>query len=300
MRTRVGELLQAFCTGEIERDKSDNGPNDRPWNNDKGKCCPKGRRGENDGDSQPRDRTGHQSRMRTAGPSRAVCADDEDYQDLRQHRFDEPSRTKLGRVSAKDQQHGKGGQIEQGDRVPIMRVNRKMPLMSQARGRTRSAIDPLEPNAHLREVVQQIVEQDLIGSSGRNGSTSEASAIDSMLPKFEFVPNAHVLQDVREGAPALCHSVGDDAEVGRQQDNVGGATRDIGSAVDRQADLGRANGRRVVDAVADASDQISRVSWRLQAAQLYSRAWEPGGSVGRNFAKTISAPHAVRSLDPFS
>ena len=87
------------------------------------------------------------------------------------------------------------------------------------------------------------------GARGRNGSTSDASAMDSMFPKLERVAMRHVLHDVRVGAPPLSDSVGKQSEVWRKQDDVGRLAGNIRAAVDGKPNIGGMDGGRVVDAV---------------------------------------------------
>ena len=82
----------------------------------------------------------------------------------------------------------------------------------------------------------------------------DATAIDSMFPKLELAPIAHIFEDVGEGSPAFFDAVGDYLQIGGEQDHVGGSLRHAGRAVDRKADIRDLQRRRVVDAVAQEAD----------------------------------------------
>jgi hypothetical protein len=49
------------------------------------------------------------------------------------------------------------------------------------------AIDSVSRDRHLGKIDQQISEQDLLGSSGRNGRESDTPAMLNMLPKLALV-----------------------------------------------------------------------------------------------------------------
>ena len=79
----------------------------------------------------------------------------------------------------------------------------------------------------------------------------------TMLPKLELVAHQHVLAGVGERAPALADAVAQHAQVVLEQDQVGGLPRDVGGRVDRDADVGDVQRRRVVDAVAEVADDVA-------------------------------------------
>ena len=67
-------------------------------------------------------------------------------------------------------------------------------------------------------------------------------------------PHQHVLDRVGEDAAAFGDPVREHVEVLLQQDDVGGVLGDIGRRVHRDADVGRVQGQRVVDAVTEERD----------------------------------------------
>ena len=78
-----------------------------------------------------------------------------------------------------------------------------------------------------------------------------------MLPKFALVVMRDVFERVGEGAPAVLDAAAQHVEVAPQKDDVGALAGDVHRLVDRDADIGRMQGRRVVDAVAEIADRVS-------------------------------------------
>ena len=197
--------------------------------------------------------------MRQVAPRPAVGADDEDHQDLRGHRFEEPDGAELLRRGVEDQQQaGEGQQVEdrrqrphhagkahQGAHVPDLRL------------RCRLGPHGVEGNADLGEVVEKIVEQDLRRQHRQERQEQRRHRHRQHVAEVRARTHAHVFQDVGEGPPALLDAVGDDLEIGGQQDHVGGGLRHAGGAVDRQADVGHLERRRVVDAVAQEAHHLA-------------------------------------------
>ena len=96
-----------------------------------------------------------------------------------------------------------------------------------------------------------------LAASGRNGSSGVASAMLTMLPKFALVViemYLSVLAKVRRpsSTPRAQH-----VQVAAEQDDVGALAGDVHRLLDRDADIGRMQGRRIVDAVAEIADRVA-------------------------------------------
>ncbi len=78
-----------------------------------------------------------------------------------------------------------------------------------------------------------------------------------MLPKFALVVIADVFERVGEGPPAVLDARRKHVEVAPEQDDVGALAGDVHRLLDRDADVGRMQGRRVVDAVAEIADRVA-------------------------------------------
>ena len=98
---------------------------------------------------------------------------------------------------------------------------------------------------------------------GRNGRSSAAPAMLSMLPKLELVPMRmylSVLAKVRRPSRTPC---GDGGQARLQEDDVGRRPRHVGGVVDADAHVRDVERRRVVDAVAEvAHDRAPRPGGR--------------------------------------
>ena len=75
-----------------------------------------------------------------------------------------------------------------------------------------------------------------------------------MLPKLLDVPISTYLIVLAKMRRPFGDAVGEHVEVLLEQDDVGGVLGDVGGRVDRDADVGRVQGERVVDAVAEERD----------------------------------------------
>ncbi len=83
-------------------------------------------------------------------------------------------------------------------------------------------------------------------------------AMLNMLPKLELVPIMMYLRMLakvrRPSSTPSCSTV----QVVPQQDQVGRLLGHVDGGVDREADVGRVQRRRVVDAVAEVADDLAR------------------------------------------
>ena len=96
-----------------------------------------------------------------------------------------------------------------------------------------------------------------MAASGRNGSSGVASAMLTMLPKLALVViemYLSVLAKVRRPSSTPERST---SRSRLQQDDVGALAGDVHGLLDRDADIGRMQGRRIVDAVAEIADRVA-------------------------------------------
>ena len=96
-----------------------------------------------------------------------------------------------------------------------------------------------------------------MAASGRNGSSGAASAMLTMFPKFALVVIEmyfSVLAKVRRPSSTPERNT---SRSRLEQDDVGAFAGDVHGRLDRDADIGRMQGRRIVDAVAEISDRMT-------------------------------------------
>jgi hypothetical protein len=112
-------------------------------------------------------------------------------------------------------------------------------------------IGAVERHGRLRCVVEQVVQEHLQRQHRQEGQEQGRARHAEHVAEVGAGPHQHVLGDVDDGAPALPDGVAQDAQVLVEQDDLGGFLGDVGRGVDREADVGRVQRGRVVDAVAE-------------------------------------------------
>ena len=132
-------------------------------------------------------------------------------------------------------------------------------------------VDVVGRDGHLADVVEEVVEQDLRRQHRQEGEEQRGAGGGEHVAEVRRGAHQDVLDRVGEDAPALDDTVGDDAEVLVEQDDVGGVLGDVGRGVDGDADVGVVEGDRVVDAVAEEADVGAEAALREDDARLLLR-----------------------------
>ena len=96
-----------------------------------------------------------------------------------------------------------------------------------------------------------------LATSGRNGSSGAASAMLTMLPKFALVVIEMYLSVLANVRLPSSTPVRRTSRSRFKQDDVGALAGDVHGLFDRNADVGRVQGRRIVDAVAEVADRVT-------------------------------------------
>ena len=94
------------------------------------------------------------------------------------------------------------------------------------------------------------------GSSGRNGRKSDAAGHAEHVPEVGARRRQDVLHRVRERLAAFLDAAPDHVEAAFEQHEIGGFFRDVDRLFHREARIGRVHRRRIVDAVAEKSDDV--------------------------------------------
>ena len=145
-----------------------------------------------------------------------------------------------------------------------------------------------------------------MGSSGRNGMKEREARHAEHVAEVGAGGHVDVLQRVGEGDPPLPDALDQDAQVLLQQDDVGRLLGDVHGRVDRDADVGRVQGRGVVDPVAHVADDVAgllegeedRAPSGWARPRRRRRPRRPAGSGPRRSSGAISGP--VRTPGPAS
>ena len=117
------------------------------------------------------------------------------------------------------------------------------------------------------------------GSIGRKGRNSDAAGHADHVAEVRAGPHEDVLHDVPEAPPSLDDAVVEDGEPLLKQDDVGRVLGHVDGVLDRDADVGRVERGRVVDAVAQAADDV--------AARRGAPGRSGSSATGETRAKTV-------------
>ena len=120
----------------------------------------------------------------------------------------------------------------------------------------------------LRAVVEQVVQQDLAGQHRQEGQHRRRGGRAEHVAEVARCAHQHVFDGVGEDAPALGDAGRQHAEILLQQHHVGGILRDISGSIHRNANVGRVQGQRVVDAVTEEAHRSPGASRRNHQARL--------------------------------
>ena len=131
--------------------------------------------------------------------------------------------------------------------------------------------DVVGGNGHLGEVVEQVVGEDLDGRHGQEGQPGAGADDAEHVAEVRAGAHADVLEDVDEDLAAFQHAFLQHHQALFQQDDIGRFLGDIHGVIDGDADIGGAQGRGVVDAVAHEPDDVALALEGLDDALLVRR-----------------------------
>ena len=107
-----------------------------------------------------------------------------------------------------------------------------------------------------RDVRQEVVEQDLLRGQRQERQQRRRDRHAHHVAEVRAGGDADVLEGVGEGAAAVLDPLPEHVQVRFQEDDIGALPRDVHGLVHRDADVGGAERRRVVDAVAEVPDRM--------------------------------------------
>ena len=144
-------------------------------------------------------------------------------------------------------------------------------LMSHGRGfSTCSGSTSSVGNRGLADVVEQVVGEDLNRSHRQERHEDARPQHAEHVAEVAAGPHADVLEDVGEDLASLDHALFQDQQGLFQQDHVRRLFGDVHGGIDADADVGGAQGRGVVDAVAHEADGVLAGLQGLDDALLVS------------------------------
>ena len=106
-------------------------------------------------------------------------------------------------------------------------------------------------------VVEQVVEQYLHRQHRQKRQDQRRPGHREHVPEIRARRHHDIFHDVAEGAAAFDDAALQHAEILLQQNDVGRVLGDIDRAIDRDADIGGVQRRRIVDAVAEIADDVA-------------------------------------------
>ena len=132
-------------------------------------------------------------------------------------------------------------------------------------------VDAVGRDGHGRHVGEKVVEQDLFREERQERQERRRERHTDHVPEVRARRDHDVLERVCERAAPIFHPRAQHVEVALQQDDVRALACDVHSLIDRDADVGRMQCRRVVDPVAEVADRVPRVLQREHDAFLLLR-----------------------------
>src|SRR6476660_2091987 len=119
-------------------------------------------------------------------------------------------------------------------------------------------VDTIHRDCRFGKVVEQVVQKNLDGQHWQERQKQDAARHGEHVAQIRARAHHHVFEDVGEGAPSFPHSLGKYAQVLAQKDHAGGFLRHIDGGIDRKTNISRMQWRRVVDAIANIADGVTR------------------------------------------
>ena len=144
--------------------------------------------------------------------------------------------------------------------------------MSQCCGFRRYSASTLSVGMReLRQVVHEVVQQDLRGQHGQKRQEQRSTRHAEHVAEVRAGTHQQVLHYVAEGLAPFEDAAGENVEAGLDEDNVGGFTGHVHGRCDRDAHVGRVQRRSIVDSIAHVSDDVAAMFQRHDDAVLLRR-----------------------------
>ena len=172
--------------------------------------------------------------------------------------------------------HRKGGVIEDGtDRSQQHHELGDFAHLPRPRLGNLVGADIVRGNRHLREIIQQIVRQNLQGQDRLELEEVRRAQHAEHVAEVGTGPHADIFEDVYEHLAAFDNPFLQHHQIFFQEDDVGGFLGDVHRVVHGNAHVRRAQCRGVVDAISHETNHVTLLLQRLHHALLV-RGGQPG------------------------
>ena len=157
-----------------------------------------------------------------------------------------------------EQQDGEGQQVEdRADQAEDDHELLDVPDVPALRPFDPLRIDIVAGDRDRGHVGEEVVQQDLLGRQRQERQQRRRQRHADHVAEVRAGGDRDVFQRVGEGPPAVLDAGAQHVQVAAQQDDVGALAGDIHGLLDGDADVGRMQGRRIVDAVAEIADGVA-------------------------------------------
>ena len=115
----------------------------------------------------------------------------------------------------------------------------------------------VQRDRHLRDGVEQVVEQNLHRQHRQERQDQRCPGHREHVPEIRAHRHHDEFHDVAEGAAPFSDAALEHAEILLQQDDIGGVLGDVDRAIDRKAYVRGVQRWRVVDPIAEITDDVA-------------------------------------------
>src|SRR6516164_7359576 len=191
----IGDMLGNLRTCQVRQRNDGNSAGESARHRNEAESSCDRRNNQNDGASERHKGGGDQHRMRAAYPGRSVSPNDEYHQDLRRNRLKEPGGAEqIWRRLEREYQNCESCHIEQRrERAHHRGESQNLAHVPGTRARNFRATNVVERNADLRQIIDQIIEQNLNrGSAAKTAGRSTPAPSTAYCRNSSSSPCAHI------------------------------------------------------------------------------------------------------------
>src|SRR5450631_844854 len=188
-------------------------------------------------------------------------ADDVDDERLRQQGFDKPAGLEQRRVipTVEDIEHGEESRIveDRADRSDEDHEFENIADVPFARNREILLVDIVRGDGGLREIIEQIVGEDLNGQHRQEGQEDAGAEHAEHIAEIRTRAHLDIFGDIAENLAPFDYAFLKHHQTLFEQDDVRRFLGDVDGRIDGNADVGGLERRAVVDAIAQESNDMA-------------------------------------------